>query len=188
MLDSLFKMGHLVDEEVKEDLKVKRLLHKDCDTEYPGRRIYEIDFDFYEGQSKNPQEGTIGGRDNDLAKREKVQMDKILGQEELHRKAIALALERQQVASVEEVDNIVGVQDEKTVSDSDEDPDYIPCNENRKPKKLSKMMLELPTKDLNKETAVLADRLKISHRAATSLFAKIILSGGGELKNFVISK
>ena len=111
-------------------------------------------------------------------------MDKIMRQEELHKKGIALALERQQVASVKEVDNIVGVQDEKTVSDSEEDPDYIPYNENRKPKKLSKMMLELPTKDLNKEIAVLADRLKISHRAATSLFAKIISSGGEELKNF----
>ena len=188
-LDSTFKMGELDHEKVKENLKrAKRLLHKYSDTEYPGKKIYEIDFEFYKGQLKNPQEGTIGARDNDLAKRKKVQMDKIARQEELKKKDIALALDRQQLASLEEVDNIVGVQEEKTVSDSGEDPDYIPYNEKRKPKKLSKIMLELPTKNLNKETAVLADRLKISHRAATSLFAKIIISSGGELKDFVISK
>ena len=49
-------------------------------------------------------------------------------------------------------------------------------------------MLELPTKDLNKETDVLADRSKLSQRAVTSLFAKIIMSSGGELRDLVISK
>ena len=49
-------------------------------------------------------------------------------------------------------------------------------------------MLELPTKDLMKEPASLCVRPKLSQRAATSLYAKIILSGGGDLQDFVKSK
>ena len=188
MLDSLFKMGHIENGKVKEDLKAKRLLQKDSDTEYPGKKIYEIDFEFYEGQLKNPQEGSIAGKDVDLAKRKKVQMEKMMQQEQRKKNDAGRALEGRQVASTEELDSIVGVQEEESVSDPENDPDYVPYHSNRKPKKLSKVMLELPTKDLTKETAVIADRLKLSHRAAISLFAKIILSAGGELKDFVLSK
>ena len=71
---------------------------------------------------------------------------------------------------------------------SQKDEDYLPMPGKRQPKKLDKIMLELPTKDLSKDTAVLCDRLKLSHRSVTSIFAKVILSAGGELKDFVLSK
>ena len=49
-------------------------------------------------------------------------------------------------------------------------------------------MLELPTKNLNKGAGVLVDFLKLSHHATTSLIAKIMLSSGRELIDFVINK
>ena len=72
MLDSLFKMSHLENEQVRDELKAKRLLQKSSDNEFPGKKIYEIDFEFYEGQLKNPQQGTIGGKDKNLAKCERI--------------------------------------------------------------------------------------------------------------------
>ena len=45
------------------------------------------------------------------------------------------------------------------------------------------MILELPTKDLNKGAGFLVDRLKLSHHATKSLFARIIPSTCGELRD-----
>jgi hypothetical protein len=50
------------------------------------------------------------------------------------------------------------------------------------------MSVRLPTKDLLKDSASICARLKLSNTAITSLYAKIIVSGGGELKDFVMSK
>ena len=49
-------------------------------------------------------------------------------------------------------------------------------------------MLELPTKDLVKDAASICARLKLSNTAITTLYAKIIVSGGGDLRDFVMSK
>ena len=65
---------------------------------------------------------------------------------------------------------------------STSDPEYLPPRKVKKPKRLEKTILELPTKDLMKETASMCVRLKLSQILATSLYAKIILSGGGDLK------
>ena len=67
------------------------------------------------------------------------------------------------------------------------DPEYLPPRKVKKPKRLEKTILELPTKDLMKETASMCVRLKLSQILGTSLYAKIILSGGGDLKDIVIS-
>ena len=85
------------------------------------------------------------------------------------------------------VDTDVDTEESQCTSSSDPE-EYIPPARVLKPKKLEKIMLELPTKDLMKDMASISARLKLSQRAATSLYAKIIISGGGELKDFVISK
>ena len=88
-----------------------------------------------------------------------------------------------------EVNDLAGEEDDNVCSNSDkEDPDYIPYPEKQKPKKLLKQMLELPTKDLMQDISVLVARLRLSNRAATSLVARIILSAGGDVRDFVLSK
>ena len=112
-------------------------------------------------------------------------------QKEREKKESERKKERFRTAKGEEIGGTLGevVYSEEGASCSkDEDPDYVPSKYLRKPKKLDTVMLELPTKDLAKNTADLLDRLKVSHSSATSLFAKIILSGGGDLHDFVISK
>jgi len=89
----------------------------------------------------------------------------------------------------EDVNESLGIDDNNDLPcSSTDDPDYHPTRNQRKPKKMDKIMLELPTIDLTKNTADLCARLKLSHASVTSLFAKIILSGEGKLKDFVLSK
>jgi hypothetical protein len=141
-----------------------------------------------ENQMKNPQVGTIGSRDEELEKKKKLQMVRIIQQQKRVDKEIDRAAEVQRTATEDELNDDVGIEDGEICSTSEKDDDYILRLNRRKPKKLDKIMLELPTKDLSKDTAVLAARLKLSHRSVTSLFAKIILSSGGDLKDFVLSR
>ena len=52
---------------------------------------------------------------------------------------------------------------------ADSEDDYVPTRSLRKPKKADKVMLELPRKDLTKDTAALCVQLKLSHTAVTSI-------------------
>ena len=157
--------------------------------EYPGKKTYEIDFEFYLGQLKNPQEGTIGSRDKDLERRRNEIAERSAKRNAYEQKQAHEDVKLRQKATEKEVNDLAGEEDDNVCSNSDkEDPDYIPYPEKRKPKKLSKQMLELPTKDLAKDISVLVARLRLSNRAATSLVARVILSAGGDLRNFVISK
>ena len=94
-----------------------------------------------------------------------------------------------EVECLGEAESVIGTETETDGSKSSDDSDYVPPTRRiLKPKKLDNTILELSTKDLMKDMASLSARLKLSQRAATSVYAKIILSGGGELKYFVISK
>ena len=50
------------------------------------------------------------------------------------------------------------------------------------------VLLELPTKNLGKATAVIAARLKLSTNASLSLFAQIIQLGNRDVHEFIISR
>ena len=151
-LDSLFKMSYIKDEDVKEELQKKRLLKNDDAHEYPGKKTYEIDFEFYLGQLKNPQEGTIGSRDKDLERRRNEIAERSAKRNAYMQKQAHEDVKLRQKATEKEVNDLAGEEDDNVCSNSDkEDPDYIPYPEKRKPKKLSKQMLELPTKDLTKD-------------------------------------
>ena len=84
VLDSRFKMSHLEKEQVKEDIRAKRLLRKSSNTEYSGKKIYEIDFESCKRQLKNPHKGIIDNTDEKLAKREKVWIEKTMKEKERH--------------------------------------------------------------------------------------------------------
>lgn len=91
-------------------------------------------------------------------------------------------------ATEDELDVTVGeIQEEGSVSSDGEDWNEMPCRWSQL-KQLDKVTLELPTKDLLTEAAPLVARLKLSVRATTSLFAKIITMGGGDLKGFAFSR
>ena len=97
--------------------------------------------------------------------------------------------QKSEVQEKEEQEDEIAVKLMKVITmTADSEDDYVPIRSLRKPKKADKVMLELPTKDLTKNTAALCARLKLSHTALTSINAKTVLSGGGELKDFVMSK
>lgn len=191
MLDSLFMMCDYDFKKVEEELKEDRLKHKQQPQESDGLKTWEVDILFLKNQMLNPQFGTIGSKDKDYEKRKETQSLRLEEKRKREEKEKEKAKERYRAATCEELEEIGedSVQDEDDQKPScSKDEDYVPRKYLRKPKKLEKVMLELPTKDLAKNTADLCDRLKLSHRSVTSLFAKVILSGGGELKDFVLSK
>ena len=71
---------------------------------------------------------------------------------------------------------------------STSDPSHLPTRRVQKPKRLEKIMLQLPTKDLMKETASLCAQVKLSQRPTNFSYTKITLSGGGDVKDFVTRK
>ena len=196
MMDSLMSLTYtdldLVRQELMRD-KIQRNGTKDESETLP---IHEREFNFLVNQMKNPQVGVIDGSvdvyyqrkvEEKRVREEKREEREIREQEEKqHRQNQGIATEEQLVVAGIEDD----ADDEEDKVDTVTDPDYIPpiSRKGRKPKKLDKIMLELPTKDLSKELAVLCARLRLSHRAATSVYAKVILCGGGDLKDFVLSK
>ena len=74
MLDSLFKMSYLDNEDVKQKLMEDRLLHKKpSSSESSAMKTWEIDFEFYLNQLCHPQAGSIGSADTELCKRRETQ-------------------------------------------------------------------------------------------------------------------
>ena len=97
--------------------------------------------------------------------------------------------ERHRSATADEINESLGNDDNVVITmTADSEDDYVPTRSLRKPKEADKVKLELPTKDLTKDTSALCVRLKLSHTAVTSIYIKIVLSGEGELKDFVMSK
>lgn len=197
MLDSLMSLTYLDLNEVKKYLvsdKIQRTETKD-ESGSSSLPIHEIEFNFLKDQMKNPQVGTI---DNsiDMIHQKKVRDREEREQKKFQKEQKERAESSKQFESVSEtqVREMLGEPDttaEENNNDSlggTEDPDYVPPQRGKKKKKLDKVMLELPTKDIGKEIGVLTARLKLSNRAVTSLYAKVILSGGGDLNKFVISK
>ena len=138
---------------------------------------------------KHPQIGTIGCEDLIFAQQKSVQITKELSRAKVKEKTEREKLERNRAVKTSELSSIIGSEklDEKDDSVVIEDPDYIPPR-GRKPKKHSTVMLELHRKDLVKDAASICARLKLSNTAITTLYARIIVSGGGDLKDFVMSK
>ena len=191
LLHSLFLMCDHHLRKVEEELKEDRLKHKQQPLESEGLKTWEVDLQFLKNQMLHPQHGTIGSKDTDLEKRKEAQSSRLMEKRNREEKEKERTKERYRAATAEEMEEIgeeVTQDEEEQHPSCSKDEDYVPRKYLRKPKKLDKVMLELPTKDLAKNSADLCDRLKLSHRSVTSLFAKVILSGGGELKDFVLSK
>ena len=168
-------------------MKKDRLLRgESSDKEDPTQAIFEAEYNFLLNQMKNPQVGSIEGKDKILNEKKKRQLER----EERKQKLVEKETKRAHLTETAEPSQSLSSDDDvpSLPSTSNEDADYIPPRRVRKPKKLDKVMLELPTKDLMKMTADLCARIKLSDREATSLYAKIVLSGGGDLNQFVISK
>ena len=190
MLDSLFSMTYTDLEEVKSELRKDRLLQREEKTEEGAIKRWERDFDFLLNQMKNPQVGTIGRSDSTYNQKKLVQDEKEVNRKKFKEVTHEIEEERRRKLTGVEVSNVLGEDeesDESNTQDDSRDPDYIPPR-GRKPKKHSTVMLELPTKDLVKEAASICARLKLSNTAITTLYSKIIVSGGGDLKDFVMSK
>ena len=198
MLDSLCSMTYPDLETIKCELKRVKLFRGEC-IEGGTTQTWEVDFNFLINQMKNPQIGSMDGKDKILSNRVENKLEKDTRRKYRKDKERLRSKTRFKTLTETELDESLGIDEgehdasAQTEPDlgqgtSTSDPDYIPTRRIRNPKKLDKIMLELPTKDLMKDTASLCARLRISQRAATSLYAKIILSGGGDLKDFVISK
>ena len=186
MLDSLCSLTHQDIETVKFELKQQRLLQHTSELE--GRKLWEADYEFFLGQMKNPQVGTIAGKDLALERRKSSKIQRECAT--MIRGEKAQVSDLNVAASVVELSSVIGTSSSSS-SDDDlvtSDEEYIPDKILKKPKKLDSVMLKLPTKDLLKDSASICARLKLSNTAIVSLYAKIIVSGGGELKDFVMSK
>ena len=156
------------------------MLSSEQPSECQGLNTWEIDFQFLQNQMLHPQVGVVGSRDKNLEKREKTRSTKMGEQMKRERIEEEEKKQRFRKARSEEIGDSFVMEENEESTSTDKDPDYVPLKYLRKPKKLDKVMLELPTKDLGKNINELCDRLKLSHASALSLFAKIILSGGGD--------
>ncbi len=191
LLNSLCSMTYLDLEEVKNELKKNRLLQEEENGTWEGRKWkrWELDYEFLLNQMKHPQIGTIGVEDCQYRKKKSDQIARLISQENLKEGEEIEKLRVEKCLTTTELVNILGDEDanEENHSTEDKDSDYVPPR-GRAQKKHSKVTLELPTKDLVKDAAPICARLKLSLTTITSLYAKIIVSGGGDLKDFVMSK
>ena len=195
LLNSLCSLTYLDLEQLKAKLKEDTLLRQSESRDRKKEKRWELDFEFFLNQMKHPQVGVIGRPDRRLEKQRAVQMEKKERSKifEVRTKTMQHKNEEVCASTSAEFSNEVDCEAPADVEDASiadmtaSDPDYIPPR-GRKPKRISKVMLELPTKDLLKDASSIAARLKLSSTAVTSLYAKIIVSGGGDLKDFVLSK
>ena len=79
---------------------------------------------------------------------------------------------------------------EPATSMEDVDYEYQPTayQQYKMSQRAEKVLLELPTYDIAKATAVLTARLKVSTNVALTLFAKMINLGGGDVHDFILSR
>ena len=152
-------------------------------------KTWEIDFEFLLNQMKHPQIGSMDSLDTDLTKRKKLQNVRVMERQKSEVQEKEEQEERNRSATADEINERLGNDDNVVITmTADSEDDYVPTRSLRKPKKADKLMLELPTKDLTKDTTALCALLKPSHTAVTSIYTKIVMSGGGELKDSVMSK